>query len=74
MHFIYLFFKRLVIFSDGEDVDLHLKTNIEGAVIKWAQQVHDLLAEDSYIGRHSNKTQIIHLNHSSLLYFMGFSF
>nr|XP_049704637.1 dynein beta chain, ciliary-like [Helicoverpa armigera] len=35
--------------SDGEDVDLYLKTNIEGAIIKWAQQVHDLLAEDSYI-------------------------
>ncbi|CAH0400414.1 unnamed protein product [Chilo suppressalis] len=35
--------------SDGEDVDLYLKTNIEGAVIKWAQQVHDLLQEDSYI-------------------------
>ncbi|XP_068619246.1 dynein beta chain, ciliary-like [Battus philenor] len=35
--------------SDGEDVDLALKTNIEGAVIKWAQQVHDLLQEDSYI-------------------------
>lgn len=36
--------------SEGEDVDLYLKTNIEGAVIKWAQQVHDLLQEDSYIG------------------------
>ncbi|XP_075982942.1 dynein beta chain, ciliary-like [Anticarsia gemmatalis] len=35
--------------SDGEDVDLYLKTNIEGAIIKWAQQVHDLLSEDSYI-------------------------
>ncbi|XP_060805137.1 dynein beta chain, ciliary [Amyelois transitella] len=35
--------------SDGEDVDLYLKTNIEGAIIKWAQQVHDLLQEDSYI-------------------------
>ncbi|CAH2045643.1 unnamed protein product, partial [Iphiclides podalirius] len=35
--------------SDGEDVDLSLKTNIEGAVIKWAQQVHDLLQEDSYL-------------------------
>ncbi|KAL0819776.1 hypothetical protein ABMA28_007817 [Loxostege sticticalis] len=35
--------------SDGEEVDLYLKTNIEGAVIKWAQQVHDLLQEDSYI-------------------------
>ncbi|XP_028032579.1 dynein beta chain, ciliary-like isoform X2 [Bombyx mandarina] len=35
--------------SDGEDVDLYLKTNIEGAVIKWAQQVHDLLKEDSYM-------------------------
>ncbi|XP_037301353.1 LOW QUALITY PROTEIN: dynein beta chain, ciliary-like, partial [Manduca sexta] len=35
--------------SDGEDVDLYLKTNIEGAIIKWAQQVHDLLKEDSYI-------------------------
>ncbi|XP_045527512.1 dynein beta chain, ciliary-like [Pieris brassicae] len=32
-----------------EDVDLYLKTNIEGAIIKWAQQVHDLLKEDSYI-------------------------
>lgn len=37
-------------FSDSEDVDLQLKTNIEGAIIKWAQQVHDLLQEDSYIG------------------------
>lgn len=36
--------------SDSEDVDLHLKTNIEGAIIKWAQQIHDLLQEDSYIG------------------------
>ncbi|XP_073950935.1 dynein beta chain, ciliary-like, partial [Choristoneura fumiferana] len=35
--------------SNGEDVDLYLKTNIEGAIIKWAQQVHDLLSEDSYI-------------------------
>ncbi|KAF9414328.1 hypothetical protein HW555_007725, partial [Spodoptera exigua] len=35
--------------SDGENVDLYLKTNIEGAIIKWAQQVHDLLAQDSYI-------------------------
>ncbi|OWR50188.1 Dynein beta chain ciliary [Danaus plexippus plexippus] len=35
--------------SDSEDVDLHLKTNIEGAIIKWAQQIHDLLQEDSYI-------------------------
>ncbi|XP_013170954.1 PREDICTED: dynein beta chain, ciliary-like [Papilio xuthus] len=35
--------------SDGEDVDLALKTNIEGAIIKWAQQVHDLLQEDSYL-------------------------
>nr|CAB3508098.1 unnamed protein product [Spodoptera littoralis] len=35
--------------SDGEDVDLYLKTNIEGAIIKWTQQVHDLLAQDSYI-------------------------
>ncbi|XP_063628198.1 dynein beta chain, ciliary-like [Cydia splendana] len=35
--------------SDGEDLDLHLKTNIEGAVIKWTQQIHDLMSEDSYI-------------------------
>ncbi|CAB3248911.1 unnamed protein product [Arctia plantaginis] len=35
--------------TDGEEVDLFLKTNIEGAVIKWAQQVHDLLSEDSYL-------------------------
>lgn len=31
-------------------MDLYLKTNVEGAIIKWAQQVHDLLKEDSYIG------------------------
>lgn len=36
--------------SDGEAVDLYLKTNIEGAIINWAQQIHDLLKEDSYIG------------------------
>ncbi|KAJ0173728.1 hypothetical protein K1T71_010877 [Dendrolimus kikuchii] len=35
--------------SDGENVDLYMKTNIEGAIIKWAQQVHDLLKEDSYL-------------------------
>ncbi|GBP61183.1 Dynein beta chain, ciliary [Eumeta japonica] len=35
--------------SRGQEVDLHLKTNIEGAVIKWAQQVHDLLHETSNI-------------------------
>lgn len=40
----------LAFFSDGEEVDLELKTNIEGAIIKWAQQVHDLLQEDSYLG------------------------
>lgn len=42
--------------SDGEEVDLYLKTNIEGAVIKWAQQVHDLLQEDSYIGKYNKQT------------------
>ncbi|XP_039757462.1 dynein beta chain, ciliary-like [Pararge aegeria] len=35
--------------TDSESVDLQLKTNIEGAIIKWAQQVHDLLQEDSYL-------------------------
>lgn len=40
----------LVFSSDGEEVDLELKTNIEGAIIKWTQQVHDLLQEDSYLG------------------------
>ncbi|CAB3248907.1 unnamed protein product [Arctia plantaginis] len=35
--------------SNGEDVDLFLKTNVEGALIMWTQQVHDLLEEDSYI-------------------------
>lgn len=41
----------MLLYSDGEDVDLYLKTNIEGAIIKWAQQVHDLLKEDSYISK-----------------------
>lgn len=40
-------------------MDLYLKTNIEGAIIKWAQQVHDLLAEDSYIGKMYRETLLI---------------
>ncbi|KAI5631347.1 dynein beta chain, ciliary [Phthorimaea operculella] len=35
--------------SDGEDVDLQLKTNIEGTIIKWAKQIDEILKEDSYI-------------------------
>ncbi|XP_050667868.1 dynein beta chain, ciliary-like isoform X2 [Leptidea sinapis] len=35
--------------ENEEEVDLFLKTNIEGAIIKWAKQVYDLLQEDSYI-------------------------
>ncbi|XP_041969099.1 dynein beta chain, ciliary-like [Aricia agestis] len=41
--------------SNNEDVDLFLKTNIEGAIIKWAQQVYDLLQEDSYMAFKRNK-------------------
>lgn len=31
----------------GEDVDLYLKSAIEGVVIKWAQQVNDVMNDDS---------------------------
>lgn len=32
---------------DGKEVDLYLKSAIEGVVIKWAQQVNDVMMEDS---------------------------
>nr|XP_026486610.1 dynein beta chain, ciliary [Vanessa tameamea] len=31
----------------GEEVDLYLKSAIEGVVIKWAQQINDVMMEDS---------------------------
>ncbi|KAJ2944771.1 hypothetical protein O0L34_g1660 [Tuta absoluta] len=30
------------------NIDVQLKTNIEGAVIKWARQIYDFLQQDSY--------------------------
>lgn len=30
----------------GEEVDLYLKSAIEGVVIKWAQQINDVMMED----------------------------
>lgn len=34
-------------FRDGEDVNLHMKSAIEGAVIKWASQVNEVVQENS---------------------------
>lgn len=34
-------------FSNGEVVDLYLKSAIEGVIIKWATQINDILTEDS---------------------------
>lgn len=31
----------------GKEVDLYLKSAIEGVVIKWAQQINDVMKEDS---------------------------
>lgn len=31
----------------GAEVDLYLKSAIEGVVIKWAQQINDVMMEDS---------------------------
>lgn len=31
----------------GKEVDLYLKSAIEGVVIKWAQQINDVMMEDS---------------------------
>lgn len=31
----------------GQEVDLYLKSAIEGVVIKWAQQINDVMMEDS---------------------------
>ncbi|KAI5643132.1 dynein beta chain, ciliary [Phthorimaea operculella] len=41
--------------SDGEDVDLFLKSNIEGMVIQWSKQIQDLLAETSLIAYQRQK-------------------
>lgn len=32
---------------NGEEIDLYLKSAIEGVVIKWAQQINDVMMEDS---------------------------
>lgn len=32
--------------SNGETVDVHLKSSIEGVVIKWASQISTVLSED----------------------------
>lgn len=31
----------------GEEVDLYLKSAIEGVIIKWASQINDVMQEDS---------------------------
>lgn len=31
----------------GEEVDLYLKSAIEGVIIKWAQQINDVMMDDS---------------------------
>lgn len=35
--------------SEGQDIDLHLKSSFEGAVIKWASAVNDILKQTSII-------------------------
>lgn len=37
--------KKKLIFSNGEDVDLQLKSAIEGVVIKWVTQITEVLQE-----------------------------
>lgn len=37
---------KILFCSGGEDVDLYLKSAIEGVVIKWATQVNDVLTKD----------------------------
>ncbi|KAI5737346.1 hypothetical protein M8J76_012600 [Diaphorina citri] len=41
--------EKRIIASKGEDVNLHLKSAIEGAVIKWATQINDVIQEQSSI-------------------------
>ncbi|KAG8281332.1 hypothetical protein J6590_060968 [Homalodisca vitripennis] len=41
--------EQRIIESNGEDVDLQLKSAIEGAVIKWVNQITDVLQETSSI-------------------------
>lgn len=36
-------------FSNGENMDIYLKTNIEGVIIQWAMQVNKVLKENSSI-------------------------
>lgn len=36
---------KTLIFSNGEDVDLQLKSAIEGVVIKWVTQITEVLQE-----------------------------
>lgn len=39
--------KCYIFFSGGENVDLQLKSAIEGAVIKWATQVNNVIRQQS---------------------------
>lgn len=46
-HFFNLLKHSLFSVSGGEDVDLYLKSAIEGVVIKWATQINDVITKDS---------------------------
>ncbi|XP_071446269.1 dynein beta chain, ciliary-like [Hetaerina americana] len=39
--------EKLLIQSNGENVDLFLKSSFEGSVIKWATQINEIIKEDS---------------------------
>lgn len=40
--------------SAGEQVDVRLKSDIEGIVIKWATQINDILSEESTLAFNNN--------------------
>lgn len=40
-------FRLCQCFSNGEIVDLYLKSAIEGVIIKWATQINDIITEES---------------------------
>ncbi|XP_046391607.1 dynein beta chain, ciliary-like [Ischnura elegans] len=39
--------EKLLIQSEGEELDISLKSSLEGSVIKWCSQINEILKEDS---------------------------
>lgn len=63
---------KTLIFSNGEDVDLQLKSAIEGVVIKWVTQITEVLQETPSSVHKSLENPLPYAGKYSTLYPNGF--